>query len=514
MKTPSKTPKVGIDDMVAYLPDIYLPIEDLAEARNIEYAKLNKGLGLSGMSFPDVGEDAATMAANAVRQLIEQNDLDPRQIGRLYVGTESALDGSKPTATYVIDMLSQYFEPTYGPDCFLHCDVVDLTFACIGAVDALQNTIDWAGASGDRIGIVVGTDVAKYDLASTGEYTQGAGAVALLVKQAPRLLAFGPNWGTACKSVHDFFKPRRKFSKEDIIDEVLHMAGIQSITGKELLSKLNGHLNGTGVISMPDAEVYLHKETPVFDGPYSNDCYQARIKEALVHFAKQEGLDDSEVVTDEWARLIFHLPYAYQARRMFSEIFVENAKLRGNYEALLEELGMPEPVAEDYEETALYQKAKAQFYRAVTKTNSYRKFVTEKIEKGERASSLVGNLYTSSIFLSLMSTLEADWQDGVELTGRHLGFFAYGSGSKSKVFQAELQEDWKAIVARFKLFETLDNRQKIDYRTYEYLHRGKIDTAVKPDSDRFSITHVRTERDDQEGARTYAWTGKVAVKHI
>jgi hydroxymethylglutaryl-CoA synthase len=150
----------------------------------------------------------------------------------------------------------------------------------------------------------------------------------------------------------------------------------------------------------------------------------------------------------------------------------------------------------------------------VTKTNSYRQFVAEKIEKGERASSLVGNLYTSSIFLSLMSTLEADWQDGVELEGRHLGFFAYGSGSKSKVFQAELQEDWKAIVARFKLFETLDNRQKIDYRTYEYLHRGKIDTAVKPDSDRFSITHVRTERDDQEGARTYAWTGKVPVKHI
>ena len=145
------------------------------------------------MSCPDANEDAATMAANAVRQLIEQNNIHPRQIGRIYVGTESAMDGSKPTASYVLEMLSRYFEPQYGSACFLHCDVVDLTFACIGAVDALQNTMDWVSAGPDRLGIVVGTDVAKYDLASTGEYTQGAGAVALLVKQEPRLIAFGSN---------------------------------------------------------------------------------------------------------------------------------------------------------------------------------------------------------------------------------------------------------------------------------------------------------------------------------
>ena len=41
-------------------------IEALAEARNIEYAKLNKGLGLTSMSFPDIDEDAASMGANAV----------------------------------------------------------------------------------------------------------------------------------------------------------------------------------------------------------------------------------------------------------------------------------------------------------------------------------------------------------------------------------------------------------------------------------------------------------------
>ncbi|MDP4810457.1 MAG: hypothetical protein NWR65_04905, partial [Saprospiraceae bacterium] len=89
---------VGIDDIAAHLPRIYLKIEDLSIARNIEYAKLNKGLGLTTMSLADVHEDAATMAANAVRKLIEQNELNPSHIGRIYLGTESALDGSKPTA--------------------------------------------------------------------------------------------------------------------------------------------------------------------------------------------------------------------------------------------------------------------------------------------------------------------------------------------------------------------------------------------------------------------------------
>ena len=41
---------VGIDDIAAHLPHIYLKIEDLSIARNIEYAKLNKGLADMGLS--------------------------------------------------------------------------------------------------------------------------------------------------------------------------------------------------------------------------------------------------------------------------------------------------------------------------------------------------------------------------------------------------------------------------------------------------------------------------------
>ena len=198
MALPNQQP-IGIDDMAAYIPQLYLPIEDLATARDLEYVKLNKGLGLEAMAVPDVGEDAATMMANAVREIIERNELQPQQIGRIYLGTESALDGAKPTATYALDMLSTYFAERHGPDCFLNCDVVDMTFACIGAVDALQNTLDWVRCGEDRIGIIVASDIAKYELGSGGEYTQGAGAVAVLVKANPRLLAIDPTWGVSTR---------------------------------------------------------------------------------------------------------------------------------------------------------------------------------------------------------------------------------------------------------------------------------------------------------------------------
>ena len=44
------------------------------------------------------------------------------------------------------------------------------------------------------------------------------------------------------------------------------------------------------------------------------------------------------------------------------------------------------------------------YRRAVSKTEAFKQFVEDRIEKGQRASSLIGNQYTGSIFLALMST--------------------------------------------------------------------------------------------------------------
>ena len=78
---------VGIDDIAIHFPRLYMDMKDFADLRGADYGKLSKGLGLEAMAIPDVHEDTATMGAMAVMQLIDRNGLDPRTIGRMYLGT-------------------------------------------------------------------------------------------------------------------------------------------------------------------------------------------------------------------------------------------------------------------------------------------------------------------------------------------------------------------------------------------------------------------------------------------
>ncbi|MGH1433900.1 MAG: hydroxymethylglutaryl-CoA synthase family protein [Lewinella sp.] len=488
----------GIDDLAAYIPEVYLPIATLADARGIEYAKLNKGLGLTAMAIPDVGEDAATMMANAVRELIEKNDLRPQQIGRMYLGTESAIDGAKPTATYALQMLQAYFTPIYGPDCFLNCDVVDLTFACIGAVDALQNTLDWVRAKEGRLGIVVAADNAKYELGSTGEYTQGAGAIATLVKRHPRLLAIDPDWGVSTRAVYDFYKPLRQVKKSDVIAEALQLASRNYVDVEQLTQQLQNGIEVKGVLDSNEQLLTLHKDTPVFDGPYSNDCYQERIKDALINYRHETNAVNGEPTAIQWDRLVFHLPYAFQARRMFGEIFWQETQQTAQAAALAEQIGLELPQSTDFEDEVVYQKALTGFWRAVTKTPLYRSFVAERIAPSEEASGQVGNMYAGSVFLALLGTLEAGLEQNNLSPDAVFGFFAYGSGSKSKVFQGRLQTGWEQVVQGFKLRQRLAERTAIDYATYEQLHRQALDSPVVKRSSYFRQTNIT-----EDGKREY-----------
>ncbi|MEM1124341.1 MAG: hydroxymethylglutaryl-CoA synthase [Bacteroidota bacterium] len=499
---------VGIDDMALYVPNLYLPIKTIAEERGIPYEKLNKGLGLTDLAIPDVHEDTATMAANAVVELIDKNQLDPNTIGRIYLGTESALDGAKPTATYVLEMLRRKYRGQYGKRCLSNCDVVDLTFACVGGVDALQNTIDWVKGGKERMGIVVCSDFAKYELASTGEYTQGAGAVALLVKQNPRLLAIGDTFGVATMGVHDFFKPKKEVSKLKIIQEVLDLAGLTDITAKETLAKLSKTLEVKGILDDNDAKLSLRKDTPVFDGQYSNFTYQNRIREAYLHFKRQKvaaGLaTENDPVLGNWERLIFHLPYAAHGRRIASELFMLELKAVGQWTTFAQENELLEPKKSEFTEDKVFQKANSRFLRAITKTKGYKEFVINKLAKAEVASSRVGNMYACSIFLALMGTLEEDLNDKADIAGKDFGFVGYGSGSKSKVFEGRIQPQWKEVVKNFTITKKLNQRVALDYATYESLHRMEKESSVVAPSGEFLLKEISTT-ENKEGARYYEW---------
>ena len=454
---------IGIDAIDFYVPPIGLKISDLAIARNIEPAKLEKGLGLKSMALMDVDEDAASMAANALYKLIANNNIDPKSIGRIYLGTESALDAAKPTATYAVGMVEEKLAKQYGLRCFKNCDVVDMTFACVGAVDALENCIDWIKSNSERKAIVIASDVAKYELASTGEYTQGAGAVAMLISSNPSIISFNETFGISMEHVGDFFKPRRLLRNKDLNVDI----DIQKIT------------------STNKAVLELFYEEPVFDGQYSNECYAKRIKEGMEHFIEQKN---TNLLTD-WDKLVFHLPYAFQGRRMMLDIWIDWMKENGKLVDIENEVGK-----EDHNDIKTWKKS-------VSKSSLYKTFVKEKIADGEVASGEIGNMYTASIFMSLISHLYVSCKNNQELEGKRFGFISYGSGSKSKVFEGTIQNNWKSKTKYLSLFDSLSNRTFIDFETYEKLHNSQYDTPLN-EKDDFSLKSISTEK-NKEGFRYY-----------
>ena len=200
------------------------------------------------------------------------------------------------------------FDEKYGKNAFLHTDVVDMTFACIAGVDALHNTLDWVRADSMRQGIVVCTDDAKYELESTGEYTQGAGAVAILVKDNPRLVAIDEPVGVATVGDHDFFKTLRRISKRQLAENIL--------------GPLNGNFKPfsiPNILSEDEEYIDIYKIFPVFDGQHSNACYATRMQEAYTHFKIQ----NKDHRLDNWDRIVFHLPYAFHGKRVFTDIFYQ-----------------------------------------------------------------------------------------------------------------------------------------------------------------------------------------------
>ena len=475
--------KVGIDSLSYYVPSLYVDIEELAIKRDIVPDKLIKGLGLKKMATPDFDEDSASIAANSLYRLIIDNNIDPRKVGRVYLGTESGVDASKPTSSYVVEILESIFEDQYGERCFKNCDIVDLTFACAGAVDALQNCCDWVRNGKDRQAIVIASDIAKYDLDSSGEYTQGAGSVSMLICDDPSIISFNGSWGVSTKGIGDFFKPRRTFKRSSILIEAAKLLdqNISSNEAEELLAKSDSKF-----WSDSNEIVEVYKEEPIFEGQFSNESYKDRVFEAIEDFNNQ---NNRNILTD-WENIIFHLPYAFHGRRMIINKWLDWMNENEIIKDVYSEIGEPKSIDD------------VDWMKKVSKSNLYRKFIEEKIAPGEKASSEIGNMYTASIFMSLISTLVEGINNNKDYKNKKIGFISYGSGSKAKIFEGTVQENWVEKIKEINLFESLNKRKKISIDVYENLHNRKISSNINNNDGIIKLTKI-SDGEFTEGLRNY-----------
>ena len=474
---------VGIDSLAYYVPSLYVDIEELAAKRDISAEKLVKGLGLKKMATPDYDEDSASIAANSLFRLIKENNIDPREVGRVYLGTESGVDSSKPTSSYVVEILEDVFSEQYGERCFKNCDIVDLTFACAGAVDALQNCCDWVRNGENRKAIVIASDIAKYELNSTGEYTQGAGSVSMLISESPSIISFNGSWGVSTKGIGDFFKPRRTFKRSNILIEAAKILN-KEISSNEAETLLANSDSKFWSDSNEIVEVY--KEEPIFEGQFSNESYQERVYEAIENFNEQNKRN----ILNDWENIIFHLPYAFHGRRMIINKWLDWMNENDKIEEVYSEIGKPESNQDK------------DWVKKVSKSRLYKKFVEDKIAPGEMASSEIGNMYTASIFMSLISSLVDAANNDKKFKDKKIGFISYGSGSKAKIFEGTVQKNWIKKINTIKLFDGLNKRKKISIDIYEKLHNRKITSNINNNDGIIKLNKI-SDGEFTEGLRNY-----------
>jgi hydroxymethylglutaryl-CoA synthase len=475
--------KVGIDSLAYYVPSLYVDIEELATERDISSEKLVRGLGLKKMATPDYDEDSASIAANSLFRLIKENNIDPREVGRVYLGTESGVDSSKPTSSYVVEILEEVFSAQYGERCFKNCDIVDLTFACAGAVDALQNCCDWVRNGEKRKAIVIASDIAKYELNSTGEYTQGAGSVSMLISESPSIISFNGSWGVSTKGIGDFFKPRRIFKRSNILIEAAKLLNkeISSNEAETLLATSDSKF-----WSDSNEIVEVYKEEPIFEGQFSNESYKERVYEAIENFNEQ---NQRNILTD-WENIIFHLPYAFHGRRMIINKWLDWMSENDKIEEIYSEIGKPESNQDK------------DWIKKVSKSSLYKNFVENKIAPGEMASSEIGNMYTASIFMSLISSLVDAANNDKKFEDKKIGFISYGSGSKAKIFEGTVQKNWIKKINTIKLFDGLNKRKKISIDIYEKLHNRKITSNINNNDGVIKLNKI-SDGEFTEGLRNY-----------
>jgi len=440
---------VGIDDLSVYVPRLFLPLAgEFSTNRGIDPGKLIKGIGIERMAVPDAHEDAATMAAMSLLNLMQRTGLRPEDIGKIYVGTESALDEAKALGTYVIGML----EKIYEKGSFQECSTVEFKAACIGTTFALESLSYWAAAEEEgKVGIVIASDVAKYPLASSGEYTQGAGSVALLVKKNPRLLAFEQIYGSFTRDENDFFRP-------------------------------------------------MGCTTAVVNGKHSNQCYLDAMRGAFDSFAgkaKRSGAitpGAGESITDFIDHLLFHIPYPRMVEYASAAIFRHDWRESRRYGQIEEELGS-EPKTQDYEDLEKYQAAKADYARRFAKSKQFLQAFEAKVKDTATLSRQIGNIYTGSIYLGLASLLEMQKIHAKE----RLCFGAYGSGCSALFFSAIAQQQAGSVPLRG-LMQRLEEREQISLQDYEMLHEGKKEKSVIMPCGEFALARV-----DHQGYRHYEY---------
>ena len=354
---------IGIDKIGFATSQYVLKLQDLAEARGTDPNKYSKGLLLNEISIAPMTEDIVTLAASASNSILTEQEKE--EIDMVIVATESGIDQSKAAAVFVHGLLGiQPFARSF-----------EIKEACYGATAALHYAKLHVENSPKSKVLVIASDIAKYGVGTPGEPTQGAGSVAMLITQNPRIMAFNNDNVAQTRDIMDFWRPN-------------------------------------------------YSTTPYVNGVYSTQQYLDSLKTTWLEYQKRYQL-----TLDDFAAVCFHLPYPKLALKGLKKIMDKN--LPQEKKDLLQK---------HFDQSILY-------------------------------SQKVGNIYTGSLFLGLLSLLENT--DSLK-AGDKIALYSYGSGAVAEFFSGELVEGYEAYLDKERL-NKLDQRTALSVADYEKVFFEEVD---------------------------------------
>lgn len=465
--------------MAVYFPPYRVDLEQWSGWTGNDAAKTRAVVGHAfRMAGPD--QNVYTLAANAVLRLIGQYGVDPRRIGYLALGTESSTDNAAG-AVIVRGLVDRALQAEGKPALARDCEVPEFKHACLGGVYALKGGLRYLASDGQgRQAIAVSADIAKYARGSSGEPTQGAGAVAMLLESPPRLLALDLVLGGSASDYRglDFRKPFLRFAGQ--------------APGR------HGHLN----------------DFPVFNGKYSTDCYTEATLRALDAMFARRGGARSGYLRDIGA-VFMHRPYHHMPRNAWAlaclaalahdaaddsvaarewEGYCDAAKVAPD-DAARELLAGAAACEADALPPAAYPKSMA-VLKAFRASNAYRQAVDDKLQLGSKNAMELGNLYTAALPAWLAAGLEDAAMNNVALEDRELLVLGYGSGDAAEAIPARVAPGWREAARAIRFEAALAGAVCLDRTRYEGLHdTGALDGVQISASSGVVIDHVGT-RDD------------------
>ena len=476
MMHPNHNRPIGISGLAAYIPPYRVWLEDWCEWTDNQWPKIRE---VVGRSFRVRGphQSMYTMAANAVLRLIDQYDVDPTRVKFLGLGTESSTDNSAG-AIILKGMVDEALAARGMPSISRSCEVPEFKHACLGGVYGMKGAIrhlafDGAGSQA----IVVCADIAEYARGSSGEPTQGAGAVAMLLEEDPKL-AVVDLIGSGSASDYrlmDFRKPMLRFCGQD------------------------------------RSETHHVQDFPVVNGKYSTTCYIDETLQALNDMYEKRGLNPGEYLRS-LRNVFMHRPY----RRMpetgwaVSYLFAlgrggdaARAELAAYCEAagidadamLAEMTSKPEvatfatPERLSYEAYPLTMAA----LRAFRASERFQAEVLEKLSLGSNTMRDLGNLYTAALPAWMAAGFEqALTEDSLEV-GEEILTLGYGSGDAAEVIPFFMAESWREATQKIRFADALEPAIDIDFEQYKALHDGRhVDGLDYAPNNEFVIDSVGT----------------------